>query len=177
MHMRTCTHTHTHIHTHTIVVDCIRKSLLIAEEVMKKYTCLKYILYIYFTYIYILLFSYASLYLQICIIHTRVLEKASHSCNQQSLDETIIFIWQEQELITQNSLVKVRDTFWDRLLYTVTEPPQITTQAGIAALCCHHIQHAIYSDCKETTWLIEIILCCSSRLNSKWPTSHHFHTF
>jgi len=112
-HTHVCMHTHTYTHTNTIVVDCIRKSLLIAEEVMKKYTCLKYILYIYFTYIYIyiLLFSCASLYLQICIIHTRVLEKASHSCNQQSIDETINFIWQEQGLITQNSLVKVRDKF------------------------------------------------------------------
>lgn len=110
-----------------------------------------YTVHILHIYIYILLFSCASLYLQICIIHTRVLEKASHSCNQQSIDETINFIWQEQGLITQNSLVKVRDKFWDRLLYTVTEPPQITTQASIAALCCHHIQHAIYSESKETT--------------------------
>jgi hypothetical protein len=51
------TYTHMHTRTHTIVVDCIRKSLLIAEEVMKKYTCLKYILYIYF-HIYIYYYFY-----------------------------------------------------------------------------------------------------------------------
>ena len=141
------THTHIYIHTHT------------------------------HTHTHTVLFSCVSLYLQICVIPTRVLEKASHSCNQQSLDEIFNFIWQEQELIPQNSLVKVRDKLWDRLLYRGTESPPITTHAGIAALCCHHIQHAIYSDCKETTCLIEIILCFSSKLNSTWPTSHHLHTF
>lgn len=67
------------------------------------------------------------------------IRKASHSCNQQSLDETFHFIWQEQGLIPYKSLIKVTDRFWDRLLYTITGLPLLTIQTGTAALCCHHI--------------------------------------
>jgi hypothetical protein len=70
-HTHTHTHTQTRAHTHTIVVDCIRKSSLIAEEVMKKYTCLKYILYIYFhiythTHIYIYTHTHTHPHTQYC---------------------------------------------------------------------------------------------------------------
>jgi hypothetical protein len=72
-------------------------------------------------YIYIYIYVYITVFMCF-IISTNMynswqsIRKSSHSCNQQIMNRTFNFTWQEQGLIPQNSIIKVANQFCERFV-------------------------------------------------------------